>query len=93
LHLDTRFHFTSQMCVISVKSSSLLFQILHYSRMHAVLRTASKPHLFSPESTFLLPQTRTWWFILWMLTLKTFNLDFFFTLVYNEWQRGIFTVM
>jgi len=59
LHLDTRFDFTSQMHVISVKSSSFLFQILQYSCMHAVLTTASKPHLFFPKSTFLLPQTRT----------------------------------
>jgi hypothetical protein len=93
LHTDTRFDFTSQMHVISVKSSSLLFQILQYSCMHAVLRTASgftsvlsKKHLSTSSNQNMMVH---------IVDAYTENLQFgvSFTLVNNEWQRGIFTVM
>jgi len=79
--------------VISVKSSSLLFQILQYSQ-HAcsskncrqATSVISKKHLSTSSNQNMMVH---------IVDAYTENLQFglFCTLVYNEWQRGTFTVM
>jgi hypothetical protein len=61
--------------------------------MHAVLRTASKPHLFFPKKHLSTSSNQN--MMVHIVGAYTENLQFglLVTLVYNECQRGIFTVM
>lgn len=79
--------------VISVKSSSLLFQILQYSQHACTSKNCrqatsvlSKKHLSTSSNQNMMVH---------IVDAYTENLQFglFCTLVYNEWQRGTFTVM
>jgi hypothetical protein len=93
LQLNMRFNFISQMHVISVKSSSLLFQILQYSQHACTSKNCrqatsvlSKKHLSTSSNQNMMVH---------IVDAYTENLQFglFCTLVYNEWERGTFTVM
>jgi hypothetical protein len=79
--------------VISVKSSSLLFQILQYSQHACTSKNCrqatsvlSKKHLSTSSNQNMMVH---------IVDAYTENLQFglFCTLVYNEWERGTFTVI